>query len=202
MIEIDTPAPGPADRVARALTEVFAPAVLATAMPVVVALHSTLPAWLAGLGWALLAVGFCAVVPYGIIWLGVRRGSLTDHHIGLREQRRKPLLLGLLSVLAGLVALILLGAPRALVAMVVVMFAVLLIVTAINQFWKLSAHAAVTAASATVLVIIFGAALVAAFLITAVVGWSRVRLRDHTLGQVTAGAVAGVLIAVPAFMMI
>ena len=47
--------------------------------------------------------------------------------------------------------LILLGAPRPLIAMVVVMLAVLGGVTAVNQVWKLSAHAAVSAGTVTVL---------------------------------------------------
>lgn len=187
---------------ARIVTEVFAPAVWAATMPVVLALHATAPDWPAGLGWALLAVLFSAVVPYGIIWLGVRRGRLTDHHIGVREQRRGPLVGGLLSVAAGIAALVLLGAPRPLVAMVVVMFAVLLVVTAVNQVWKLSAHAAVAAGAVGVLVLVFGPALLAAFGLVALIGWSRVRLGDHTTAQVLAGTTAGVLVAVPTYLLL
>jgi membrane-associated phospholipid phosphatase len=51
-----------------------------------------------------------------------------------------------------------------------------------------------------VLVLVFGPGLLAAFLVVALVAWSRVRLRDHTVGQVVAGAVAGTLIAVPTFL--
>ena len=187
------------DRLARAVTEVFAPAVWAAAMPLVFAVHATAPAWGRGVAWALLAVLFCSVLPYAVIRIGVRRGQLTDHHIGVREQRRRPLVLGLLSVLFGLAALVLLNAPGPLVAMVVVMFAVLLVVTAINQVWKLSAHAAVSAASAVVLVVVFGAALLPALALVALICWSRVRLADHTAAQVTAGALAGVLVALPVF---
>nr|WP_238161653.1 hypothetical protein [Micromonospora endolithica] len=169
-------------------------------MPVVVAVHDTAPAVGVGLGWAAVAVLFCAVVPYFVIWWGVRRGRLTDHHIGVREQRRTPLVLGLLSVLVGLAVLVLLGAPRPLVAMVVVMFGVGLMVTLVNQVWKLSVHAAVAAGSVAVLVVLFGPALVPAVALVGLVGWSRVRLADHTPGQVVAGAVAGALVAVSAFL--
>lgn len=68
--------------------------------------------------------------------------------------------------------------------MVVVMFAVLLIVTAINQVWKLSAHAAVAAGSMSVLIITFGPALAPSPALVALVDGSRVRLGDHTVGQV------------------
>ncbi|PZG21681.1 hypothetical protein C1I95_07095 [Micromonospora craterilacus] len=189
-------------RLARVTTEVFAPAVLAAVMPLVVSVHSTAPAVVAGLGWAALAVLFCSAVPYGIIWLGVRRGQLTDHHIGERSQRRRPLLYGLLSVLVGLAALVLLGAPGPLVAMVVVMFAVGAAVTVVNQVWKLSAHAAVSAGSVSVLIVLFGAVAAPLVALVALVGWSRVRLADHTLGQVLAGATVGALVAVPTFVLL
>jgi membrane-associated phospholipid phosphatase len=188
-----------AGRAARILTEVFAPAVLAAAMPLIIALHVSRSVAV-GLGWGLLAALFSSVIPYGVIWLGVRRGQLTDHHIGVREQRRKPLVLGLASVLIGLAVLTVAGAPRQLVAMVVVMFVVLLVVTAINQRWKLSAHAAVAAGSVTVLVLAFGPALLVTALVVLAVGWSRVQLRDHTPAQVAAGALAGVMLAIALFV--
>lgn len=177
-------------RLARFVTEIFAPAVWAGVMPIVIALHAT-GGRTAGLGWGLLAALFSAVVPYGIIWLGVRRGQLTDHHVGRREQRRRPLLLGLASVLAGLAVLALLGAPRELIALVVVMFAVGLGSTVVNHYWKLSVHAAVSAGSVTVLVIVFGPWLLLGAVVVALIGWSRVRLADHTPAQVLAGTVTG-----------
>jgi membrane-associated phospholipid phosphatase len=125
----------------------------------------------------------------------VRRGHLSDHHIGERRQRAKPLLLGLLSVIVGLVVLAVAGAPRELVAAVVVMFVVGLLVTAVNLGWKISVHAAASAASITVLVLIFGPPLLVAYLMPAAVGWSRVQLRDHTTAQVLAGAAAGVVLS-------
>lgn len=88
--DLEAPTRTPSYRIARVVTEAFAPAVLAAAMPVVMAVHATAPAWGAALAWAALAVFFTAAVPYGIVWLGVRRGRLTDHHIGVRAQRRTP----------------------------------------------------------------------------------------------------------------
>ncbi|MBY8870523.1 hypothetical protein K7640_01545 [Micromonospora sp. PLK6-60] len=198
---VDLPARAPS-RPARAVTEVFAPAVLASVLPLVIAVHSTAPAVATGLGWALLAILFCSAIPYAVVWVGVRRGRLTDHHIGVREQRRMPLVFGMFSVLVGLAVLVLAGAPRPLVAMVVVMFAVLLVVTVVNQVWKLSAHAAVAAGSAVVLIIVFGPALVPSLAVVAVVGWSRVRLGDHTTSQVVVGALAGALTAAPTFLLL
>ncbi|MEV1285923.1 hypothetical protein [Micromonospora sp. NPDC049679] len=190
-----------ANQLARLVTEVLAPAVLAALMPLVIAVHAT-GDWITGVGWGALAILFCSAIPYAIIWLGVRRGQLTDHHIGVREQRRRPMALAVVSVVGGLVVLRLLGAPRPLVAMVAVMLGVVLVVGIVNQGWKLSAHAAVATGSATVLVIVFGAPLFVAFLLAVLVAWSRVELRDHTTAQVITGALGGMLVAAPTYLLL
>ena len=181
-------------RVARGLTEVFAPAVLAAALPIVIGVHAGRTA-LTGLWWGLLASLFCAIIPYAMILRGVRRGRLSDRHIGERAQRTGPLLFGLGSVLAGLALLLATHAPRELVALIVASFAGGAVATAINHFWKSSIHAGVAAASAVVLVLVYGPALLPTTLVVAAVGWSRVRLRDHTVAQVIVGAVIGAVIA-------
>jgi membrane-associated phospholipid phosphatase len=183
---------------ARGLTEIFAPAVLAAALPIIIGLHAG-PTPQAGLGWGLLASLFSAVIPYSMIWYGVRRGRLSDRHIGVREQRTKPLALGLLSVLIGLALLALLGAPREVIAIVVALFVGGLVVTVINHFWKLSVHASVAAGTMVVLVLVFGPILLATAAVVAAVGWSRVRLRDHTPSQVLAGTVIGAVVTGLAF---
>jgi membrane-associated phospholipid phosphatase len=195
------PATSPRRRVARIVTEVFAPAVLAAAMPLIVAIHAT-GHLLPGLGWGLLALLFSAIIPYTVIRVGMRRGNITDHHIGVREQRRTPLLLGLASVTLGLALLIALGAPRELLAMVAVMLATVAGIAAVNLRWKLSAHTAVAAGSTTVLTILYGPLLLTTALLVALIGWSRVQLRDHTPTQVTAGAGLGTIIAAAIFLLI
>ncbi|WP_416906387.1 phosphatase PAP2 family protein [Micromonospora echinospora] len=171
-------------------------------MPIVVALHATWPAAGSGVGWALVGALFCSLIPNSLIWWGVRRGRLTDHHVRVREQRRTPLTLGLVSVLIGLALLVGLRAPRPVIAIVVVMFVVGLAVTLVNLVWKLSIHAAVAAGSAAVLVIVFGPALLSTAPLVALVGWSRVQLREHTISQVVAGVAIGLAVAVPTFLML
>jgi hypothetical protein len=187
-----------APRLARLITEVFAPAVWAAAMPLVIAVHAA-ESVRAGLAFGSLAVGFCSAIPYAMIWLGVRYGRLTDHHIGQREQRRTPLLLGLTSVAIGLTLLAMTGAPSQLIAMVAAGFVVGVGVTIANQFWKMSAHAAVSAGSVTVLVMVFGPALLAGAIMVALIGWSRVALGDHTTGQALAGTAAGTTLSAITF---
>ncbi|MCZ7421994.1 phosphoesterase PA-phosphatase [Verrucosispora sp. WMMA2121] len=198
----DSASRSPSTRIARVVTEVFAPALLAAVMPFVVALRTSAPAVGPGLGWALVGALFCSVIPNSLIWWGVRRGRLSDHHIRVREQRRTPLVYGLVSVLVGLALLVGFRAPRPVIAMVVVMFALGLAVTLVNLVWKLSIHAAVAAGSAAVLVIVFGPALLLAAAGVVLVTWSRVELGEHTVGQVIAGTAVGLIVTVPTFLLI
>jgi hypothetical protein len=94
---------------ARAVTELLAPANLAVGQLLLVGWHSTPGP--AGLGWGLLAATFCGLLPSGIVIGGVRRRRWTDRHLRTRQQRPVPLLAGIASVVAGLAALLALDAP-------------------------------------------------------------------------------------------
>ncbi|MFG2058150.1 phosphoesterase PA-phosphatase [Micromonospora sp. NPDC048930] len=186
-------------RLARLLTEVLAPGILVTAMPLVgaVRVSRSVREFLLWGGTALL---FCAVIPIAVLVHGVRRGTLSDRHVGDRTQRARPLLTGLASVAVGLTLLAALHAPAVLFAMILVIFVVGAACTLVNHWWKLSIHAACAAASVTVLVLLFGPALHLGWALVAAVAWSRVELRDHTWPQVVAGAAAGVPLAAATFL--
>jgi hypothetical protein len=176
---------------ARAVTEVLAPAVL-------VAVVSPLVAWHAGaLGWGLLVAVFAAGVPFAFILRGVRRGNYDNHHVS--DWRRRPLILLVAgaSVLVLLGLMLLGGAPRELVALVVAMLAGLVLTLGVTVLarWKVSLHAAVAAGTATTLVLVFGVWLLASWAAVALVAWARVRMRDHTVAQVLVGVALGALAA-------
>lgn len=124
---------------------------------------------------------------------------MEDHHVGEREKRPKVILAILGSVLAGVVLMVVLGAPRELLALMAAMAAGLVVTLAITLVWKVSMHAAVAAGTAVILVLVFGPVLNALWGVVALIGWSRVALRDHTLLQVVGGTTVGGLIAFLAF---
>ncbi|MEU8083500.1 phosphoesterase PA-phosphatase [Micromonospora sp. NPDC049101] len=190
--------PGPGLRVARLVTEVSAPAVLVSLLIVTVSWHSARRPG-QGLVWGLLATLFVIGIPFAYVVGGVRRGRLTDHHVGRREQRRAPLLVGLASVTAGLALLVVLGAPRAVLALAVAGLVGLVVAVSVSHWWKMSIHSAVAAGALVILMLTFGTRLVVAAPLLVLVGWSRVRLRDHTVSQVLAGGVLGALIAAVVF---
>lgn len=173
-----------ANAAARVTSEVFAPGVLVAGLLLVV-----------GRWWGLPAAVFTAGLPMAYVLRGVRRGRLTDHHIPEREHRRGPLLFGLGCVLAGTTALVLLGAPRELVALLVAGTAGLVVFTAVTAFWKMSIHAGVAAGTLAVLVALHGPWALAGVPLLMLTCWARLRLSAHTPAQVMAGALVGAAIA-------
>jgi membrane-associated phospholipid phosphatase len=185
-------------RIARALTEVLAPAPLAAALLAAIAWQSASSAQEAIL-WASISVLFASLIPIAYILRGVRRKRFSDHHVGVRQQRPVPLLVGIVSVVVGVAVLNLFGAPRTLVALIEAMLVGLVVSLAVTLFWKISIHVAVVAGSVVVLALVFGPiALIAAPLVAAV-AWARVQLGDHTPLQVLVGATVGALVAGVAF---
>ncbi|MFG2339319.1 hypothetical protein [Streptomyces yangpuensis] len=179
----------PRQKAARVLSDVLAPANLVVALLLVVGGHST-GSW-TGLGWGLLAALFCGVVPIGIITVGVRRGALTDQHIRVRRQRVVPMALSLVSVLAGVALLRVLGAPVPVFALVVAMLVGLVSSLLVTVVWQISIHMSVAGGTVMILLLVFGPVVLPAAVVAAAVGWSRLELRAHTPAQLIAGTALG-----------
>jgi membrane-associated phospholipid phosphatase len=179
------------NRLARIVTEVFAPAVLVAALLLLVGWQAGGSGW-----WGVAAAVFAAGIPMAYVVRGVRRGRLgDDHHIPDRRLRRGPLLFGALSSLAGTALLYVLGAPRELVALLFAGLAGLVVFAAVTIFWKMSFHTGVAAGTVAVLIAVYGPWAWLTVPIVALVGWSRLRLSAHTTAQVIAGALVGAAIA-------
>jgi membrane-associated phospholipid phosphatase len=185
-------------QLSRLVTEVLAPAPIASALLVFVAFHST-STTIAAFGWALLAALFSSILPLTYVLWGVRRRRLSDRHVGSREQRLFPLLIGIGSIVVGLALLTALGAPGELVALVAAMTAGLIVSLLITLVWKISMHTAVAAGAVTIVALVFGSVWLVLMLLVGLVGWARVELDDHTPAQVVAGAGVGAIVAAAVF---
>jgi membrane-associated phospholipid phosphatase len=145
----------------------------------------------AGLGWGLLAALFTAVLPTLFITYGVRRGRWSDRTVGARRPRLVVLAFITASVATGLILLLVLGAPRLLTGYLAFMLASVAVLAAITTIWKISIHCAVASGSVAILALSFGPLVLPAYALVALLGWSRVVLKDHTVAQAVAGAVLG-----------
>jgi membrane-associated phospholipid phosphatase len=159
-------------------------------------------AGLPGLAWGALAALFAGVLPTAFISWGVRRGRWDDRYVGAKRPRLIVLCFITASVAAGLALLAGLGAPGELTGYFACMLGSVAVLAAITTVWKISIHCAVAAGSVTILALMFGPPVTLAYLLVALLAWSRVSLKDHTPAQVAAGSVLGAVAALVTYALI
>jgi membrane-associated phospholipid phosphatase len=141
---------------------------------------------------ALVSSLFVAVIPCAYVAYLLRGGKIDGGlDLALREERLRPYLVGAASNILGLLALVLLSAPQTVSLLVLAYATNSLVMAAITQRWKISAHAAGAAMPLTALISAFGAGALPLAVIVPVVCWARVRAQMHTVAQVSAGALLG-----------
>ena len=177
------------NRLARIITEALQP-------PVTVALLLLLspamePGFPGTVWFGAVAVLFVCVLPLAAVVLLVRLGKVTDHHVSDRRQRAPVLAMSVVSLLAGLAVLLAINAPYSVIVVVLAIVGGVVVLAVISLFWKISGHAGAIALTAVISVLILGVQWLPLLLLVPAVGWSRVVLRAHTVGQVVAGALVG-----------
>jgi len=188
-------------RAARIITELLAPVPVATILLFIVAWHST-HSLAQSLVWGGVSALFATLVPLLYLLRGVRRRQFTDRHVRLREQRPLAFLVGIASLLIGLALMVVMGAPRELLALVAAMGVGLIVSLLVTLLWKISVHVAVVAGAVVILVLVFGPLLLILGPLVALVGWARVEVGDHTPTQVIAGSGLGATVAAAVFMLL
>jgi hypothetical protein len=187
-------------RAAHIVTEVLSPAVVAVALPLVVAWHATGHDLLATAVWGVVVAVFFSVLPMVFLVRGARSGKWDGHWVRERAHRTVPLLVCLLSALAGMAVMLVGGAPRELVALSWAMIVTLVACLVITRWWKISVHAAVAGGAVAMTTLLFGPWLLLLVALLVLVCWARVRLTDHTVAQVVAGALVGPVVGGAVFL--
>lgn len=151
--------------------------------------------------WALTyGVLVCLLPVLYIAWM-VRRGSISDIHMRLREERLRPFLVSMFCTGLAWGALRLMGAPSVVPLVAIVTLAQLMAMAAITLVWQISIHAMsiTSAVVATGLLFGVGPALVV-FPLVPLVGAARLKLNRHTPAQVVAGTLVGALVTVALYI--
>jgi membrane-associated phospholipid phosphatase len=178
-------------RIARWVSKVGSPPVLATAGTLLSARAVALPAAWYWAGFTILTSIFFPVMY--IYWL-LRRGKISDFDIYYRDQRLKPyffvMACGGLSLLVMQISL----APHLIIVLTGASLTQTLLMSIINLRWKISAHAAAMAGFAVLCFYLVGVLGVLFLLGIPLMIWSRVLLHRHTLGQTIVGSLLGAII--------
>jgi membrane-associated phospholipid phosphatase len=174
-------------RVARLVGELLSP-------PPILVVWASSPTPALAVLWGGIAAVFASVLPYALILRGVRQGRLSDKNISLRAQRIRFGVVAITSILLGLAVLAAFDAPAEMVALLASIGVGVACGWVVTLWWKISVHAAIAAGAATVLLLVFGPALLAIWLLVALIAWSRVQVGDHTPAQVLAGVALGVAV--------
>jgi membrane-associated phospholipid phosphatase len=178
------------NRLARAVSYAVDPRLLV--VPVIfiaAAVGST--SWAEAARWTIIALALAVLPLLVFIAYQTRKGSFLDQEVPHQEQRGQIYWLGNMCLLASLLILALWSAPRPLVILILAMLLSGTVAAMLNQRWKVSVHTGAVAGAAVALLALIGPLAWPTLALIPVVGWTRLALGRHTLGQVVVGGVVG-----------
>ena len=147
--------------------------------------------------WGLTYGILVCLVPILYIGWMVRRGSITDIHMRLREERLRPFLVSIACTGAAWWTLRLMGAPSVVPLVAISTLVQLATMAVITLVWQISIHtmSITSAVVATGILFGIGPALLVSPLVP-LVGAARLKLNRHTPAQVVTGALVGAVVTV------
>jgi len=149
--------------------------------------------------WSLILIGI-NILPIFLFLIYLARHHSVDAILSnTRGQRIKIYVLALVLSLVSCTVLFILRAPLILLSLNIAGLSGIISFMFINLRWKISLHTAFITALATMLYILYGLISVITVVLIPLVVWSRIELKQHTIAQVTAGALFGNLILVAVF---
>lgn len=186
------------DRLARIVSTVFHPFLVSVVTLATVIYLDGTPFW-AAIKWTVVGFGI-VIVPLALfLFVNVRRGRYSDWSISIREQRHNIYILSGICFAVLIVTFILTGAPAIALACLYAAMVTVVIAAMINRLaTKISLHSVAMGGCAAALFWVsppLGLLMVLGALAT---GWSRMRLKHHSLTQVLLGCglAAGSVLAI------
>lgn len=144
-----------------------------------------------GVPWGLLGALCAGVVPAAYIEWERRRGTWGDRHV-VDRRRRAPIFLVILgSIGFGTLVMVLGNAPVGILVAMTALWAMTVVLLAVNTAWKISVDSAVASAVTALLAAVHSPWWTAAYALVVAVCWSRVALGYHSVAQTVAGAGLG-----------
>ncbi len=186
-----TASPGFGREAAHFISNVFSQPVLGAAGILITARSlGSLYAWAWSIFFAVTAVGIPVLY---IVWQ-LHRGTISDFHLRIREERFKPMLVLVGSLVTAIGVMINGNAPGALILTAIWGTSLSVFLLVITLFWKISGHSTAATSFAVFIYALHGAILAPIFFLIPLVGWARLRIRRHTKAQVLAGTLTGIVL--------
>jgi hypothetical protein len=155
------------------------------------------------LTWALVyGVLVCLLPALYIVWM-VRRGQITDLHMRVREQRMRPFLVSILCTVIAWWVLRFMGAPPLVPLFALFSLAQIAVMAVITLVYQISMHMMSITGVMVAAFAFFGplwAILVIPLIV--LVAAARLKLKRHTVAEILAGCVVGVIVPVLLFAVI
>ena len=174
------------------VSAVFSPVVLPVfTFSAILAQDTTLPLERKWLIWCVCLLSTTLIISSYVVYLKLS-GRVGSVDLDLREERRKPFIVGLASNCIGFVLVYWLGAPPLVTWLMFCFVTNTLVVQLITRWWKVSIHATGVGGAVVAWTFHFGVAIAPWFILVPIVGVSRVVLHKHTIGQVIVGSLIGI----------
>ncbi|MFI6058718.1 hypothetical protein [Streptomyces sp. NPDC051286] len=174
---------------ARVVTDVLQPRNLLLAG--MLAIGSAAAGHWTGLLWGLLGALCAGILPAAYIEWERGRGTWGDRHVVDRTKRAPIFLVILGSIGAGSVVMVLGHAPTGILVAMLALWAMTVVLLAVNTVWKISVDASVASAVVALLAAVHSPWWLLSYAMTAAVCWSRVALGYHSVAQTVAGSALG-----------
>lgn len=139
------------------------------------------------INWAFLCLLFGTVIPYLYICFLYKKKEINDMHISEKENRIKPLVVACISYIICFIILYVLDGPLFLKPIFAASIVSTVILAIITYFWKISLHTSWITFMVITFNILFGRWMLLMIPLIPVIGWARVRIKEHTMNQVILG---------------
>ena len=143
--------------------------------------------------WGLGAFIFLGLIPGGVFWLGMKKGTISDVDFTHRQERIPYLIIMVVFWLIASVLSWFFSGPQLITGLFVASTVVTTIDLIISLYWKVSNHSMFITAFALLVNGLFGWQYFWFFLLIPVVYWDRIVLKKHTLAQLLGGSALGLI---------
>ncbi len=143
----------------------------------------------------LISFLFGLLIPVVYFVIMRKKGRIDDDDANIRQQRKNPYLFGILLTIIAIALSSFLHLKIEIIALWVVYFINSLLLLIINKFWKISAHAMGVAIPMGITIFYSKMFTMILFIILILTGWSRIKLKVHTITQVVLGGILGFLVS-------